>query len=114
MKRLLVGILLISLLVATAHAAQERAGQGQGNPQKRERAAKMRQELGLSEAQLAQMKKIRENGGGREEIRAVLTDEQRAKVDEFQAQAKSRRANKQNNPDAAPDEDRVPADSDNG
>jgi Spy/CpxP family protein refolding chaperone len=48
----------------------------------------MQKELGLSDEQMQQMRSIRENGGSREEMHAVLNDEQRATVEE-------RRANRQ-------------------
>jgi hypothetical protein len=54
----------------------------QGNKQ---RMAHIQQALGLSQEQMEQIREIRQNGGGREEIRGVLTDEQRATMDEHRA-----------------------------
>lgn len=49
---------------------------------KGERASRMKEHLGLSDEQAAQIRAIRKEGGSREEIRAVLTPEQQAKLDE--------------------------------
>ncbi|MDG2410864.1 MAG: hypothetical protein P8M21_03395 [Halioglobus sp.] len=46
-----------------------------------ERARRMQAHLGLSDEQAEQIKSIREAGGSREEVRAVLTEEQQAKFD---------------------------------
>jgi Spy/CpxP family protein refolding chaperone len=46
-----------------------------------ERAQRMQAHLGLSDEQAEQIKSIREAGGSREEVRAVLTEEQQAKFD---------------------------------
>ncbi|MEP5569746.1 MAG: hypothetical protein ABJN62_18020 [Halioglobus sp.] len=47
-----------------------------------ERMAKMKAHLELSDEQVAEMKQIRADGGNREDIRAVLSDEQAEKWDE--------------------------------
>ena len=54
-----------------------------GDPQ--QRVQRMQKHLGLSDAQVEQMREIRESGGAREDMRSVLTDEQRAKIDEHRA-----------------------------
>ena len=46
-----------------------------------DRARRMKTHLGLSDEQAEQMKSIREAGGSHEEVRAVLTEEQQAKLD---------------------------------
>ena len=51
------------------------------NKQKGERGAHIQQALDLSEQQMAEIKKIRQQGGSREDIRAVLTSEQQSKLD---------------------------------
>ena len=91
MKHVMKGILLLAFLTSTAWAepAGQPAGQGYGNgqdrPTREQRAARMQQALGLSDAQMRQIREIRQNGGGRDEIRAVLNDEQRAILDEHRA-----------------------------
>ena len=42
----------------------------------------MQAHLELSDEQVAEMRRIREDGGSREEVRAVLTEEQQAKWDQ--------------------------------
>ena len=46
------------------------------------RLDRMKAHLGLSDEQVAEMQKIREEGGSREDVQAVLTPEQRAKMDQ--------------------------------
>lgn len=41
-----------------------------------ERLARMQEHLGLSDEQVSQIREIHANGGGREEVRGVLTGEQ--------------------------------------
>tara|TARA_R110002073_G_C9253226_1_gene562745 strand:+ start:161 stop:604 length:444 start_codon:yes stop_codon:yes gene_type:complete len=45
------------------------------------RGAQMQQALGLTEQQMAEIQKIRQDGGSREDIRAVLTSEQQSKLE---------------------------------
>jgi len=79
-KSILVTISALSLTAVVAHA-------GKGPPAtEEERAARMermQQHLELSDEQVAEMRRIREEGGGRDEVRAVLTDEQRDKFDQM-------------------------------
>lgn len=63
----------------------------QVSPEERaRRQERMREHLGLSDEQVQQMKAIRESDASREEkreqLRAVLTDEQRAKMDQVREQ----------------------------
>lgn len=46
-----------------------------------ELGAKMQQALGLTEQQVAEIQKIRQDGGSRDDIRAVLTSEQQSKLE---------------------------------
>lgn len=84
MKKTLLGLLVLVFLSSTALAGQAN-GQGKQGGGKGQRMARMQQELGLSQEQMDQMRSIRENGGGRDEMRAVLSDEQRAQMDEHRA-----------------------------
>ncbi len=88
----LIILLSAAMLVAagTAWAGDGMHGQGSGKGMGRggdpqQRMQRMQQHLGLSAAQVEQMREIRESGGGREDMRSVLTDEQRAKIDEHRA-----------------------------
>lgn len=72
-------------------------GQGyHGSPEERaRRQERMREHLGLSDEQVQQMQAIRESDAGREEkreqLRAVLNDEQRAKMDQMREQHRAAR-----------------------
>lgn len=54
-------------------AEHKKQKQGKGKEHKLER---MQQHLGLSDDQVAQIREIKANGGSREDIKAVLTEEQ--------------------------------------
>jgi Spy/CpxP family protein refolding chaperone len=56
-----------------------------------ERADQMKDYLGLSDEQSAKMQQLKKEGASREEIRAVLTPEQQAKMDKMR---EKRRENK--------------------
>jgi hypothetical protein len=84
MNKLLIGLLSLTLTSSLA-LAQPPEGKGQkGDPEKR--MQRMQERLGLSDEQMSQMREIKANGGGREEMRGVLTDEQRAKAKEMRKQ----------------------------
>ena len=68
---------IILMSIATFSTA---ADSGQGKPTPDERLSRMQKHLNLSDEQVSQMREIHENGGGREEMGAVLTEDQRAKV----------------------------------
>lgn len=89
MHRLIV-TLSIALLLAMAASADARGRGGQGGPGAKgfsggygsvERQTQFQQELNLSDEQISQMRKIRQNGGSREEAHTVLNDKQRAMLD---------------------------------
>ena len=50
-----------------------------------DRLARMQEHLQLTDEQVAQIRSIRENGGSREEVHAVLNDTQRAQLEEHRA-----------------------------
>ena len=79
-------VTLIALLLASSLGhAQAPEGKGKkGNPE--QRMQRMQQNLGLSDEQMSQMKEIKANGGGREEMRGILTDEQRSKAKQMRKQ----------------------------
>ncbi len=80
MNKLMIGLLTLSL--STAVLAQPHGGQRGG----------MLQELDLTQEQWVQIKEIRENGGGRDEIHAVLTSEQLARAETLKQECSERRA----------------------
>lgn len=80
-KLMIVAACIASLGAGTALAGK--GGYGQLSEEERaQRMQRMKSHLELSDEQVEQMKQIRADGGGREEIRAVLTDEQARKWDE--------------------------------
>ena len=114
MKKLLFSIMLITLLAPTVYAEQNQSGNRQGDAQRGQRMAQLRRHLDHSDEQVAEMKKIRKNGGSQEEMRAVLTDEQRVKMDELRAQAKSKKAAREAGSASSEPEYRQPSRSDGG
>ncbi|MFT4825993.1 MAG: Spy/CpxP family protein refolding chaperone [Halioglobus sp.] len=81
MKRIIITPIAVTLglliTAGTALAERPEARHGSGIVEHR---LHVQQELGLSEEQMAQIKTIRESGGSREEINALLTSEQKAKM----------------------------------
>lgn len=75
---------LISLLVAAVVAAPLAFAEGKnkqgGEHRNKQRAAHMQEQFGVSDDQLSQMREIRDDGGSREDVRAVLTDDQRSQM----------------------------------
>ena len=68
-----------------ANAMREEHGQ-----RRAERMGNMKEHLHLSEGQIAEMEEIRKQGGSREELRAVLTDEQRIELNAWRDKHKGR------------------------
>ena len=66
--------------------------------EKAQRLARMKAHLQLSDEQVAQMKQIRAEGGNRDDIRAILTQEQQQKWDE--ARKRHRQKGNKNAPSA--------------
>jgi Spy/CpxP family protein refolding chaperone len=100
MKLIVVIVMLMTLLAVTAVAGHKedgelqqydgkRQGQGEGRRGGGDRMARMQERLGLSDDQVIQMKEIRESGGSRKDMRAVLTEDQRAQIDAHRAQRKN-------------------------
>ncbi len=71
MKKILVLILAMAMASAATLADDE-----ENKSTMSDRMAQMQKNLGLSDEQVAQIRQIRDNGGSKEEIHAVLTDEQ--------------------------------------
>jgi hypothetical protein len=70
---------LAAALLATPLAVAE--GGKQQNHQ--ERAARMQQQFGISDEQIAEMRSIRQNGGTREEAHAILSEGQQQQMHEW-------------------------------
>ncbi len=88
MKKSLTIILGLALASSMALADRSEGGRGKGDPE--QRMQRMQKHLDLSDEQVAQMREIRANGGGREEMRGVLTEDQQAKAREHHQQRGAR------------------------
>lgn len=116
MKRLLPCTLLLALFAATVSAQPDQLA----NPQLRsgdgDRLARMQKNLGLTDEQVEQIREIRDRGGSREEIRAVLTEDQRVMMQARRRQAQERQQSGRNDPGRyyTQPENEQPADPDGG
>ena len=108
MKRALILTLGLAVASAATFAGDSERKRGGGD-----RMARMQEHLGLSDEQMQQMREIRLNGGSREDIRAILTDEQRAIMEEHRAQRRQGQGGRQGH-GHPPDKDRHKAETDDG
>ena len=103
MKKLLIVSACIAALGAGMAFAQGGDGAHYGKqgerPSKEERMERMREHLELTDAQVEEIRAIREAGGGREEVRAVLTDEQREKADAARERHRQRKGERPPRPE---------------
>ena len=76
---LIIVAIAASLLSAPAYAG---AGSPPTKEERAQRMERMKAHLELSDEQAAQIQQIRADGGSRDDIRAVLNEEQKAKMDE--------------------------------
>jgi hypothetical protein len=80
----------LALVFAAAVAAgPDRSRNGE------ERLARMQQHLGLSNQQVSQIREIHANGGGREQVRAVLTG---AQIEMMEEHRRSRQGGRRGGP----------------
>lgn len=85
--------LALALSSSLAMAQTESASSGGASAgDKQPPAARMKNELGLTDEQVQKMREIRDNGGSREEMQAVLTPEQRAKSAQLKKEHKAERS----------------------
>ena len=91
MKQLIViaSTLFLVLSATTVMAKGNQGGNRQGNPGNGNRGVQMQQMLGLSDGQMTQMREIRRNGGSREDMHSVFTNEQRATMEKYRSQNRS-------------------------
>lgn len=92
-RRLTTAIMVLLMTLATGSACADKDKDKDKDGQKGPNYSRMQKELGLTEVQVQKMRDIREAGGTRDELDAVLTDEQRAKSDELRKEhaAKSKK-----------------------
>ena len=86
MKKITVLVLALLMASGTTFANDEVVKKGEGD-----RMAQMQKNLGLSDQQVAQIRQIRDNGGGRKEMLAVLTPEQLEEMKKRRAEMKGKR-----------------------
>jgi hypothetical protein len=82
MNKTLVTLLAAALVAAPLAFAEGKNKQG-GEHRGKHRALHMQEQFGVSDDQLSQMREIRGNGGSREDVRAVLTDDQRSQMEQW-------------------------------
>jgi len=99
-------LLTSALLVVGVAMAEDQAGKGGrgGGRNPEERLARMQEHLQLSDDQVAEIRSIRENGGKREDIRAVLNDTQRAQMEEHRAKRRGKHKGGDRPPQEPPQE----------
>ena len=78
------------LLLAVISAPLAVLAEDKKKPITDEKMEKMQQRLELTDEQLAEMRKIRDDGGSNKEIRAVLNDEQKAQAQEMKKKRKEK------------------------
>ena len=84
MKKALIGMLALALFAVTAGASASPSG-GKGMRGDAPRLSRLQDLLDLSDAQAAEIREIRANGGSRDDVRAVLSEEQRTMLDTHRA-----------------------------
>jgi Spy/CpxP family protein refolding chaperone len=90
MKKLWIAFMVLAFAASSIPASAGQHGNRQGGQMDAERRAKMQERLGLTEEQMSRMRDIRNNGGSREDMRAVLTDEQRSMIEEHRRNREAR------------------------
>jgi Spy/CpxP family protein refolding chaperone len=80
MKKTLITLFSLALIAGAATVHASPSG-GKGLRGDSPRLSKLQQSLGLSDAQVDEIREIRANGGSRDDVRAVLDEEQRAMLD---------------------------------
>lgn len=91
MKKFRMFALLLALAPMLATAQDGEAEPGKGMRGGGDRMTRMQENLGLSDEQVQQVLDLRESGGGRDEFRAILNEEQLQRLDERRSQMKGKR-----------------------
>ena len=94
-KWLMAGACVVAMAAGNVYANEDHRGKGPQGGDRKERMERMREHLELSDAQVEQIREIRQNGGGREEVRAVLTEEQQAKMDAARARHREKQRHRE-------------------
>ncbi len=96
MRKSMISLALSAALFAPVTLAQTPDGglageDRRGGHQMKERKGQLKEQLGLSDEQVEQMRELRESGASREEIRSVLTTEQQAQFDQMRGEHAQKR-----------------------
>ena len=76
-------VVIMGLSMPTTAGQENRA-----KPSKEERLVRMQEHLNLSDEQVDEIRTVHSNGGGRDEIRDILTDDQREQLKNFRKSGK--------------------------
>jgi hypothetical protein len=85
MKRVTTLLLVLVLGAPLASMAQE-----EKRPMTDEQLDRMQERLELSDEQVSEMRQIRDGGGSNKDIRAVLTEEQKARAKDMKKEGKAK------------------------
>ena len=85
---------ILTLVLALASTTAMAEGKGGPHGGGKKHMARMQQELGLTDEQVAEMRQIRQSGGSKEEVQAVLTEEQQANAKELRSERKANRGDR--------------------
>ena len=83
MKHIPVFSVLIGALALNATIAMAQAEEGDHNKRHQAHKERMQEQFGITDDQFEQMREIRQSGGTREEAAAVLSDDQRAQMQQW-------------------------------
>ena len=96
MKKWLITIVCVTAMAAgNVAASEDHQGKGRQGGDRKERMERMREHLDLTDEQVEQIREIRKNGGGRDEVRAVLNEDQQAQLDAARARHREKKGHGQ-------------------
>ena len=81
-------VAVTAVVIMGLSLAATAAGEKREKPTKEERLVRMQEHLNLSDDQVDEIRSIHSNGGGRDEINATLTDDQREQLKNFRKSGK--------------------------
>jgi molybdenum-dependent DNA-binding transcriptional regulator ModE len=91
MKKIVAMTAVIMMALSLAATAEEK---NRAKPTKEERLVRMQEHLNLSDDQVEEIRSVHSNGGGRDEVSAILTDDQREQLKSFRKSGEEERINR--------------------
>ena len=91
MKKIVAMTAVIIMALSLAATAEEK---NRAKPTKEERLVRMQEHLNLSDDQVEEIRRVHSNGGGRDEVSAILTDDQREQLKRSRKSGKEERINR--------------------